>query len=589
MYNYQLLIGKGEKRPIENTAFYEGSVESNGTFQSKYRKKLNLPGDVNPLGIQVNALSYKIVRGIVDTQLDNFNVYYGVQNKHEFYLGVFFGGSANQYDMILLEETKDGVHVSATNVYTHFLVTMMLIRERHQYKLGLGENKNKELDTVFRSLSQEGYIDANQKKTVFILNDNLMGIFKRDICNHYHCTGMDDTEVQEYVKNYRDKIVSDVTSFRLSQGTMAVNPEGKIAASDSAKYFNIPAMKGEMPDEIGDETSSPVNREAQLKKKYWDGIKMFTKKEISKMPLLLRNGYEMAQQAFLQNREFFRDQEWDLIDAIACGDVHSINFNGPAGVGKTTTIRAMAGALGMPFVLVGGSANIEEADLLGTRNVEAQDGVSVTTWTDGPITSAIRYGAFLLFDEVNSADPGILMKLNTILDGSKSLILSTAEEVKVHPKFVYSEAMNVGAGYNGTDMLNQSHLDRCDEIFKITARDVEDEAKIIASATGYENMENLKKVCKTKAYISDLIRNEGDDSEQITSPRRLICWVKKAKRTNEWIESSLSTVIAHLTVYDDSVQTLTVEEVLGSNGIAASAMVYIMEQFKDVPYIEEEE
>lgn len=277
-------------------------------------------------------------------------------------------------------------------------------------------------------------------------------------------------------------------------------------------------------------------------------------------------------------------QEWELVDAIAQGDVHAINFTGPAGVGKTTTIRSIAGALGMPFVLVGGSANIEESDLLGCRGVEAIDGASVTTWTDGPITTAIRYGAFLLFDEVNSAEPGILMKLNTILDGSKSLILSTSEEVKVHQNFVFSEAMNVGAGYTGTDLLNQSHLDRMDEIFKISSKSVEEEAKIIASVTGYDNLLNIQKCCQVKRYICDLIDEDGDASEQSCSPRRIIAWVKKAKRTGEFVESSLSTVISHISVYDDSFKTLDADDVETSSGIAAKAFEYIKDRLENVSY-----
>ena len=123
-----------------------------------------------------------------------------------------------------------------------------------------------------------------------------------------------------------------------------------------------------------------------------------------------------------------------------------------------------------------------------------------------------------------------------------------------------------------------------DEMFKIATKSPEEEAKIISANTGYDNIENLKKMCIIKQHILDLIMSEGDASEQICSPRRLICWSKKAKRTGEFIESSLSTVIAHLSIYDESFSHLTVEEVLNSDGIAATVMDEIKEQFEGVVY-----
>lgn len=562
-YSSDVLFPKGrdkEKKIVPGTEFMAPMVEE--IFHSKKNTK------VSPFtGKPTMTLSYKIACGIAASQSKDYNIFRGNMNGREFYLGCFAGGSKNGSEYFYMDfENNEYI---TTNMFSHVMYKLLIAYSRLL-------EPNEEIDKNFSDINfetDEKIIGSDQKKQFFITADALYFLGLNTVLNKE----FDDDAQKDDFKDFVPYLKEDITAF------VANGYNGEIY--DSAKDLGIDGKNLTIlkPKEKVKPLTA-AQRAEKLKEKYVNGIKTFKASEIKKMPPLLRNGYELAQAAFEANKKFFGPQEWQLIDAIASGDVRSINFTGPAGVGKTTTIRAIAGCLGMPFVLVGGSANIEETDLLGTRNVEAQDGVSVTTWTDGPITMAIRHGAFLLFDEVNAADPGILMKLNTILDGSKSLILSTSEEVQVHPNFVYSEAMNVGAAYAGTDQMNQSHFDRMDEMFKIASKTPTEEAKIIAANTGYDNMENLKKMCQIKQFILKLIDEEGDAAEQICSPRRMICWTKKAKRTGEFIESSLSTVIAHLTVYDDSFDTLTKEAVLESSGIASTVMERIIEEFRDVEY-----
>ena len=561
----KLYTAKTKGVQIENTEF-AGSQKFFSVLSKKNTEKSSIEGEV------VNNLSYKIGRAVSTTHKSQGNVFLAEYNGIECVVGVFNGGSKNDLEIFALDTNREGTVAYATNVDSHYLPQLVLALDRYV-------NPKDEIDLYYRQIDySDGFIGVNQKVPFLVTCDSLR-------CDMDKLNGMDFEDEIDLPKLASEfKFTKNLTLFLDESRGEDFIPELKDA---NGVWNNVDKLPVEQPVEIEMEEAPIKTKETRmeiLKKKYWNGISTFEPKELAAMPLLLKNGYDIALQSFFANREFFGLQEWELVDAIAQGDVHAINFTGPAGVGKTTTIRSIAGALGMPFVLVGGSANIEESDLLGCRGVEAVDGTSVTTWTDGPITTAIRYGAFLLFDEVNSAEPGILMKLNTILDGSKSLILSTSEEVKVHPNFVFSEAMNVGAGYAGTDLLNQSHLDRMDEIFKISSKSVEEETKIIASVTGYDNLLNIQKCCQVKRYICDLIDEDGDASEQSCSPRRIIAWVKKAKRTGEFVESSLSTVISHISVYDDSFKTLDADDVETSSGIAAKAFEYIKDRFDNISY-----
>ena len=579
----------GEKIP--NTDFLDNQVNRELCSVLKDGTGTSNPGIVH----------YKLGLAIANSQRENCNIYvlHNPQYQSRYWLlGINEGGSKNvaDHEYFALDLTTGAYY--ATNMYSHklFMVLIACIRyfysKRKIISLEIEEAEDllkvgREMDMAFRQIDfSTGFIDSNQEPQFLKMESCLWASIKILLKNKSFYNDLAPTEFWEHIAtkyeryfetNGADSIqLVDITSYL--QNDYQYDKENATQLKDLLNTASFEVSE-EKPEEMVVKT--PSKRLERLKQKYFNGYQTFTQDEIKSMPLLLQNGYALAQTSFQQNRDFFGLQEWELVDAIACGDVHSINFTGPAGTGKTTTIRSIAGALGMPFVLVGGSANIEETDLLGTRNVEADNGVSVTTWTDGPITSCIRYGGFLLFDEVNAADPGILMKLNTILDGSKSLILSTAEEVRVHPKFVYSEAMNVGAAYAGTDQMNQSHFDRCDEMFKIDAKSPAQEAEILEKTTGYHNLKVLEKMCNIKSYILDLIETEGDASEQICSIRRLIAWVRKSKRTGEFIESSLSTVIAHLCVYDSSLKTLSVNEVQESSGIASTVMEKIIEEFKN--------
>lgn len=541
---------------IPNTAFPE--FDQCSKFHSEKNKK---PSRLNA-GIITMSLSYKIANAMVESQNPDYNVFVCQQEDHEFYLVTCSGGSVGKNNYFIVD-FKDN-DFAWTNVYSHLLFKGLIAIDRY-------ENPNGEIDNYFRQIDFSRFVDADQKKQFYITADSLY--FNVEPLNNVNIEVHE--EKSEIYKECAKYITKDITAF-------VRNDYDKIELSEAAKALGIKktglAMEKPMEREV------PLTRAQRMKKVKETPHNMFEEKEIKAMPALLKNGYEMATKAFQDNKEFFGIDEWSLVEEIYEGDVRSINFTGPAGVGKTTIIRAIAGALGMPFVLVGGSEGIEESHLLGTREVISENGTSVTTWVDGPITTAIRYGGFLLFDEVNSAEPGVLMKLNTILDGSKEMILPTGESVKVHPKFVYADAMNVGAAYVGTNQVNMSHIDRIDQVFKIGAKEVAEEAKIIAANTGYENMDNLLKVCRIKKSIIQIIEEEGDEAEMIISPRRLINWVKKARRTNEWIESSLNTVISHLSIYIPDVECLTVEEVLNSNSCVSRIMMDIQKEFDGVTY-----
>lgn len=115
--------------------------------------------------------------------------------------------------------------------------------------------------------------------------------------------------------------------------------------------------------------------------------------------------------------------------------------------------------------------------------------------------------------------------------------------------------MNIGAGYHGTGEMNLSHFDRMDELYQITAKTIEEETAIILGKTKYENEKIVRKMCEIKALINERIKEEGTSDKQACSIRRIIAWLTKAKRTGEFVRSSISTVLVHLAVNEPADKT----------------------------------
>lgn len=342
---------------------------------------------------------------------------------------------------------------------------------------------------------------------------------------------------------------------------------------------NIAYPENELFKEKEKKTAPKMNKKTLEDYKKED-FKVYSDEEISKLPLNLKLLHQEALQEYMNCKDFYTIEDYRRIEGLKTGLMSSMCFIGPAGTGKTTLLRSYAGALNMPFVLVGGSGNVEESALFGHQTlVNSKEGTgTVMEWRDGPLTTALRYGAFVLFDEENAVSPGVLMKLNSILDNSKAITLDNGEVVKVNPKMIYTAAMNIGAGYEGTNKSNMSHMDRFSRIYKIRPKKAKEMAEIVAKRTGYTNETHLINMCSIVENIyKKIFANEDvDGSEVITSIRRVIEWVNYAKQTGEFLESSTVTLLSHLAIYADDINDFE------TYSFAKTENVFVSETFNQI-------
>jgi len=97
---------------------------------------------------------------------------------------------------------------------------------------------------------------------------------------------------------------------------------------------------------------------------------------------------------------------------------------GPKGTGKTTLVRKFAEKVGKPLYSINFSLRTKESHLVGTMMLENGS----TRFALGIIPKSMQEGAILYLDELNAAEPDVLLRLDEALDDRRELVLKEAGE-----------------------------------------------------------------------------------------------------------------------------------------------------------------
>lgn len=254
-----------------------------------------------------------------------------------------------------------------------------------------------------------------------------------------------------------------------------------------------------------------------------------TKEEMCK--LYEKDSY--AQELYKQIKPYYEKYNLGVdLDAnlkgFSNGALYAMAFIGESGTGKSTAARVIPARCGIPYISVNFSVNIEEADLFGSmvpnpKKLNPEDPEFV--WADGIITKAVRYGYCVILEELNFARPGVLGKLNSLLDENRQVDLSTGEIVRAHPNFRIIATCNIA--YEGTNRFNKALINRFDDVtvFKDLSRN--DAVSVIKSRTGYTNVSKISKVYDVYEALKKFAAEQNVNA--VVSMRQLLNIFTKGK------------------------------------------------------------
>ena len=222
----------------------------------------------------------------------------------------------------------------------------------------------------------------------------------------------------------------------------------------------------------------------------------------------------------------------DVIDCVHAKE--NVLLTGGTGVGKTTHIVQLASRINQPILRINFNGETRMSDLIGKMTVVNGE----THWVDGVLPTAMRNGYWILFDEIDFADPAVLSLLHPVLEQNPMLTLKEngGEIIKPHPLFrVFATANSIGAmsdragAYGGTNTMNEAFLDRWHVVFVDNLPEKEEVKVVRFEAPGL----NATLAKKMVAFANMARRNDFGDSGGLYngdnfSTRKVLAWAKKS-------------------------------------------------------------
>ena len=232
-----------------------------------------------------------------------------------------------------------------------------------------------------------------------------------------------------------------------------------------------------------------------------------------------------AQQLYKQVHEYY--DTFDLkelsntVKGFATGDIYSMMFIGESGTGKSTAARVIPYRCGFPYISVNFCVNIEESDLIGSmipnpEKSKTEDPEFI--WQDGLLTKAIRNGYTAVLEEINFARPGVLGKLNSLLDENRQIDLPNGEIVKAHPNFRMIATCNIS--YEGTNRFNKALINRFEVVHEFKDLEKLKAFEVIKSRTKITDEGKLSKVYTVYELLKKFSKEQNLDT--VISIRQLL-------------------------------------------------------------------
>ncbi|KAG2364226.1 hypothetical protein BDR07DRAFT_1608254 [Suillus spraguei] len=138
-------------------------------------------------------------------------------------------------------------------------------------------------------------------------------------------------------------------------------------------------------------------------------------------------------------------------------------IEGPTSAGKTSAVEYLARRTGHRFIRINNHEHTDVQEYLGSYVSDPATGKLV--FKDGLLVHALRYGHWIVLDELNLAPTDVLEALNRLLDDNRELVVpETQEVIRPHPHFMLFATQNPPGLYAGRKVLSRAFRNRFLEV-----------------------------------------------------------------------------------------------------------------------------
>lgn len=565
-YNVSSHAFSNARKVIPGTAAVAG--KENFDF---YSIKNTIPDKA--LGKICSKIAYKIGFAVANSRKAPEILCVGMDEGKKYYYGSFNVedklGNTEEQSFLIYPEDKEIFASTFTGESLYTLIMAMDIAE-FAFK-GKYDAEDAEIFEQLNKLNLNGVmIDTDQLDVFTTLCDSIY--FAAKNLNGTTMTYMSSEAIQNKVLESDIKynligLVSDYDELELEDGVIV--PEMK-------------APKVKRKKSLTKSKTAEAEKEIDITDQ---DLKIMSDEEAEEMPEILQVMRKQAIEFYENNKEFLTTEQKSIIKSFKRGKIWKLGLYGPSATGKTSFVKSLAGALGLPYMIVVGSKGMDETALFGKYMLK--DGETIFEY--GPLTLMMKYGGLFLLDEENMVAPEVISSMNSVLDDTRLATLDSGEVVQCHENFRYCEAMNMT--YAGTLEQNLSHESRIQMYMKMSGYSEKTEADLVVKMTGIDKATALD-IVRFKNRVTDMIENgsDGDDTTQRVDLRSCIAWADRTIDCDgDVVQAALTTILSGLVKEDDNVKSsATVEDYEQSQELAAEVVADLKDTFKKKKMLKQE-
>lgn len=256
----------------------------------------------------------------------------------------------------------------------------------------------------------------------------------------------------------------------------------------------------------------------------------------------------------------------ELVVALLIND--KVWISGPRGSGKSSLVEQVCAVLNWPFIRMNGKGDMDSSGVFGSVKVRPNNGVPETVWVDGPVTTAVKAGAVLLFDEPTVVPPEISMGLQWLLEDDGKLMLTDKpgelEDQLISPNKTFrlvcadnTRGRGDSTGdYAGTGNWNTATLDRFGTTIHLPYLDDEHQKSILTRKFPAIAPNLIQNMVTLSTRIQTAYKNGSQTISM--SPRTLLSWANKAQ---VFRNVNKAFVMAYFEKLDEDVERKEVENI----------------------------